>query len=80
MEYAVRKTNKGFTLCTVETIRTNYGGIRRFSKDFNLTYKREAFAIKKAHNFFKELHKHYTGPAPIFRGVIGPDDYKGEPA
>jgi hypothetical protein len=76
--FAVRETPAGYRLCEVETVKTNFGGTRKYSHDINLIYKRKDFAIKKAHDFYNELWNRYSNTTPVFYGVIGYNDFKGE--
>ena len=79
-KYAIRKTQKGFHLCEIEIKKTNYGGIRKYSHDLpNLVYKREKYAEKKAHSFYKSVYFGWLkSPLSGYYGVITENEFIGE--
>lgn len=72
---AIRNTNKGFRLCEISIVKSNYGGFRKYSSDSNLVYKRASYAEAQCKDFYKRC-----GYDIHYFGIIPNDAFHGEPA
>ena len=72
---AIRNTNKGFRLCEISIEKTNYGGLRKYSYDTNLFYKKADYAEAQCKKFYKRCNydTHFLGIIPNYA-------FRGEPA
>lgn len=77
IQYAIRKTPRGFILTSVEVIET-FHGIRKYSSDTSLCYKRQSFAEQKAHWFYQSVYGNAKTEELHFIGVIDENEYRGE--
>jgi len=73
--FALIDTKKGYRLTLVAIVRTNFGGIRKYSIPNDLYYKKKEFAYSKALDFYTSLY----GGVKFF-GIIEDNEFTGEPA
>lgn len=77
--YKEWKTIKGFQLCEFSIEKTNFGGIRKYSKTADLVYKKEHFAKKKCIDFYTSLYNTYYDNTEVkYIGTVDNNSFRGE--
>ena len=76
--YGLIKRKDGFQLAEFCISSCYSGGLRRFRRTYDLKYKKEDFAKKKAESFFGALYAHCDCILKYI-GVVPENLYQGEP-